>query len=226
VAKFQNNTFFETQQTVLPNQTAAGAALDMSKAITRALADVLSNIPLHMLTGASEVPKVPVRIPASLVLAGESDYEPLQFRIESADDSELPSWLQINADTGELHVAEPRATLTQPLVFNVEFFHAEGRAAVATCGITPERLEGPTAPWIELTPPIAERFMDANLCPLDNGVRASLHLHLTEVYDFVQEEARELSLGKWVDVMTLLSRMLRSATCANVALSQAHGPRL
>jgi len=215
--------FFETGQTVLPNQTAAAAALDLAKAITKALAGVLNKIPLQVLADPSEVP---VRIPAILVLSDEFEYEPLQFRIEGADGSNLPSWLKINADTGELQVSEPQATLTEPFVFKVEFLQAEGRAGVITCGITPERLEGPTAIWTDLTLPIAEHFMDARLCPLDSGIRGGLHLHFAEIYDFKQQKAREPSLGKWVDIMILLSRMLRSATCANVALSDAHGPRL
>jgi hypothetical protein len=214
---------FEPLQTVLPDQTAAGAAIDLAKAIRKALAGVLNKIPLHVLADPSEVP---VRIPASLVPSDKSDYEPLQFRIEGADESELPSWLQINADTGELQVSEPQATLTQPFVMKAEFLHAEGSAGVITCGITPERLEGPTAPWTELTLPIAERFIDASLCPLDYGIRGGLYQHFTEIYDFMEQTARELSLGKWVDIMTLLLRMLRSASCANLALSEAHGPRL
>jgi len=210
--------FFETPQTILPNQKTASAALDLAKAITKALAGVLNKIPLHTLADPSEAP---VRIPARLVLSDELDYEPLQFRIAALNNGELPPWLRINADTGELQVSEPQP-LVQPLAMRVEFLHAEGNAGVATCGITPERLEGPTAPWTELTIPIVQRFSDTSLCPLEKGIREGLQLHFAEVYDFKQQRVRERSVGEWVDIMTLILRMLRTATCANVAFATSH----
>merc|ERR1712008_238960 len=72
-------------------------------AITKALAGVLNKIPIHALTDPNEVP---VRIPARLVLSDELDYEPLRFRIVALNSGELPKWLRINADTGELQVSE------------------------------------------------------------------------------------------------------------------------
>jgi len=210
--------FFETPQTILPNQKTASAALDLAKAITKAVAGVLNKIPLHSLVDQGEAP---VRIPARLVLSDELDYEPLQFRLAALNGGELPTWLHINEDTGELQVAEVPA-MVQPLALRVEFLHAEGNVGVATCGITPDRLEGLTAPWTELTIPIVQRFSDASLCPLETRIREGLQLHFAEVYDFKQQRVRERSVGEWVDIMTLLLRMLRTATCANVALATSH----
>jgi len=210
--------FFETPQTALVNQAPARAALDLANAIEKAAVGVLKTVPLHSLVDESEHP---VRIPARLFLLEDLDYEPLRFEATQLS-GELPRWVRLNADTGHLSAAEPVPVITEPLQLRVDFAHAEGVVGAAPCGITPDRLGGPTAPWSELTIPIVQRFSDLNLCQLDKGTREGLHEHFAEVYDFKQQSVRERTVGEWVSIMSRVLRMLRSATVANLAHASAH----
>jgi len=209
--------YFETGQGAHHDQTHAQAALELASALQRTLQAVLLQIPVSALGVENDR----VRIPARAFLAEDSDYEPLRFSAtlsSSAGGGPIPSWAQIDADTGLLSVPRQPAMTELPLQMQVEFGMAEGGVAVATCGITAERHSGTSAPWLMATVPIAQRYHDPNRCPLERGIRVALLEHFNEVYDFSKRQARERPLGAWLETMSRILRLLRSAAGAGLAL--------
>jgi len=206
--------FFETPQTVLPNQVHARAALDLANAVERAVMSVLKAMPLPGIAASQEVR---AHIPARVLLFEDLDYEPLRFEASLPGGGELPRWLGVDPDDGRLS-AEGAPQVSQPLQLKVEFLHAEGIVGAVPCGILPA---GPEV-WKDITPPVALRFADASACPLERGTRDALQEHFSTVFDFQGGVAREQTLGEWLEAMSRILRMLRSAAVSNVALAALH----
>mmetsp|Transcript_67519 Transcript_67519/g.197550 ORF Transcript_67519/g.197550 Transcript_67519/m.197550 type:complete len:644 (+) Transcript_67519:69-2000(+) len=206
--------FFETPQTVLPNQVHSRAALDLATVIERGVMKVLSAMPLPSLAASREVR---AHIPARAVLFEDLDYEPLRFDASLPAGEELPTWLRVDADDGRL-ITEDTPQLSKPLQMKVEFLHAEGPVGAVPFSIVPS---GP-ALWTDVTPGLAQRFADVRQCPLEVGAREALAEQFSEVYDFSSKSSRERTLGEWLEAMSTILRMLRSTAVSNVSLAAVH----
>lgn len=200
--------YFETDQRKHLDLTCARAALDLAQHTERALNAVLQRIPAAALAPDGD----PVRVPARAFLTDEADYDPLRFGAALSDGGALPDWLLVDADLGRLVAVRPPAEADLPLQLRVELMHSEGRVASAVCTIIAENPSA-TQPWLAATASIVQRF-DPRKCPLERGVRAALVERFSEVYDFGKNAAHPRSLGAWLEVMSRILKLLRSASGA------------
>jgi len=205
--------YFETAQQHKHDQTHARAALDLAQRIEKAVQSVLQQIPIASLAVEAD----PVRVPGRAFLAEDKDYLQLRYAATTAVGGELPPWLRIEPDDGRLVATKLPPAGDLPLNLKIELFQAEGATSHATCTIVGDRFPHPSGPWLVCTPPIGQLFTDGSRCPLERGVRAALHEHVAEVYDFNRRTARERSLGVWLGAMVRIMCLLRSAAGANLA---------
>ena len=153
-----------------------------------------------------------VQLPTSAFLHDTLDYEPLNFDLRSdSNGASAPSWVQVDADTGCIHVNLASALQT-PVGMNVECSHAEGVSATASCCIIPEKEGGPKH-WNESTAILAQRF---NGSAFESRMRTALEEHFGLVYDYSTRTPRDCTLSEWLRVMTRLLRMLKSTACVNL----------
>jgi len=199
--------YFETAQGQTADLRHAQAAADLAAAVERAIKAVLLKVPVAALSVD------PVRVPARAFLAGSLDYDVLSFRAATASGAPLPHWLRVDGDSGQVIEVLPPAPAELPLHIVTELVHAEGNVAVARCCLTFESSAG----WQTATAPLVEGLGDPARCGLENGVRRALMERCAEVYDFDRGMHRDPSLGRWLDVMHHVLRLLRGAAGANLA---------
>jgi len=200
-----NMCFFETDQEILPDQTHSNACLDLAASLSRRVQEVVSAMPLQQLYVQSDCR---VAIPAVAFLTEDLDVEPLYFKGVGKNGGELPHWLRINTETGEVWAT------SRPLVdefdFGVEFHHSEGVIGSAPCRVMGEN----TCAWQSTTDIIMARFNNTEQCPIEESVRWVLQERLDSIYDFDMKRPREVSLAIWVNSVSKVIRMLRSSAIA------------
>lgn len=205
--------FFETQHKNLGDQTFLRAALDLAQRVSDAVRMALKEVSLKDLAAGGDE----VKLPAAAFLTGELDYEPLSFETAGGSAS---SWAQVGTDDGTLAVVGRPPQ--QPTALSINLRHAEGHVGTATCMVTPESLGGANAPWCRALVPVVERFADSTSCQLLPGARAALTERFGEIWSFEAGAPRAVSLAAWLQAMSIILRMLRTAAVANIALGPAH----
>jgi len=205
--------YFETAQGQFLDQTHNKAALELGSTIERAIQTVLQHIPVNALMNEADQ----VRIPCRAFLSEDSDYEPLRCHASLASGGgPLPNWVSLDPDIGWISATRQPTPSELPLQLRVEFAHAEGTVQTANCSVIAESAQ---SSWMMVTVPIAQRFNEPARCPLERGVRAALHEHFNELYDFNKRISRDRPLGAWLQTMGCIMRLLRSAGGSSLAFS-------
>lgn len=209
--------FFKSRKGMFTDQKHAKAAAELAASVEVALRVAVEQIPISSLLEAD-----PVRIPAlAFLIAGDNednDYEPLVFNTASRPEAPLPNWISINPDNGQISmIRRPTASeLPSQLRIDCDLFAAEGVVGRASVGIVAQKFAGSAAPWLNATASSVEKYAHSLL---ERGVWVGLHRHFEAVYDFGQQRARqEVRLGAWLEVMTRILRLLRSASGAKLEL--------
>jgi len=211
--------YFESPGGKFHDQTGAKAAADLMVMIERALQAVLGQIPFGSLSEADAV-----CIPARAFLSDDSDYEPLLFSATTASGAPMPSWLRVNADTGQISASRPPVAAELPVQLRFDLGAAEGPVAKANVGIVAQNFTGSAAPWFIATTPLAQKYNDSTRCPLERGVWSGLYEHFSEIYDFTRRTSKEKTLGAWLEVVARILRLLRTASGAGLALDPYSAP--
>mmetsp|Transcript_81009 Transcript_81009/g.228241 ORF Transcript_81009/g.228241 Transcript_81009/m.228241 type:complete len:678 (+) Transcript_81009:107-2140(+) len=213
------------QQSTFPGQTGETAAAHLAASINRAMKAVLGEVPVGSLIGAETV-----RVPSRTFLPESVDYEPLRIiaspRMLGA---RMPDWIRINPDDGQIAVSRQPSAFELPLRLRLEFDAAEGPVAAEGRGIVicadlvvVARAAAPAgAPWTLATAELEQLYSE---CALERGVRAGLHDHFDKIYDFNMRSPRLMPLGKWLEVVYRISRLLAVAASGSLALDHPNGP--
>lgn len=212
-----NLCYFEALSPNTQDLPHANAAVKLAAGVSGSIVTALKKIPLHSLKAESH----PVRIPARAFVKESADYAPLRCTGTLTDGGAFPAWLRLFPDDGRLYTEDAPDTVAE-MSLSLEFRYAEGVVVPATIGITPERLGGPTAPWVAATARIVTRFQDVNATPLHSSARAIIKEHLGDVYDFQRGAPKDKTLGEWLSAMSKLLRMLRSTAVANINITSLH----
>lgn len=213
--------FFETAQTLGWDQTHARAALDLAQASEKVIRAALQQIPVSALFADAD----PVRVPARAFLAEDKDYVSTRFTATMAAgiSTSLPQWCHVEPDDGRLVVSFQPESLELPLKVQVNFIQSEGPVGNAACVVVAERFAPSKAPWLLQTPGLVQHFSDPTRCPLERGVRAGLTEHFSELYDFTRKRPHERPLGIWLEGISRILNLLRSAAGANLAFAPTSG---
>eukprot|EP00927_Polykrikos_kofoidii_P081656 TRINITY_DN7926_c0_g1_i1.p1 TRINITY_DN7926_c0_g1~~TRINITY_DN7926_c0_g1_i1.p1 ORF type:complete len:711 (-),score=120.82 TRINITY_DN7926_c0_g1_i1:138-2270(-) len=210
--------FFETAQDQRPDLTHQRAALSLAGSVSRRVGEVMRAIPLYsLMTDVSP----PVTLPTSAFLPDDMDVEPLRYDATNAKTGEqLPEWFSIDPASGAM-TATDGVLLAESLEMKIDLYHSEGTVASASCIITPQKAMPPTAPWNIATAAIIARFENTDTCPLDKMARNVLQERLMGLYDFNSKAVRLVSLGQWLQTITVLLRMLKSSVVAVITPTAA-----
>ncbi|CAE7609221.1 Abcb10 [Symbiodinium sp. CCMP2456] len=205
---------FEPVQTGHADQTThAKAALDLSKVLEESVRSVLKDLPILALQQSGDS----VRIPAGALLKPSEDYVPVHFQLSQT--AAARQWLSLSED-GKLSLMG-NGPPSRPAPFRVEFLHSEGLTAVVDCMVTDTQQK----PWLSASATIAARFTNVALCPLSRNVRVVLQEHLRKMFSFETKVAKEVSLGRWLDVADMLIRMLRTTATVDIVKPDAQTSR-
>ena len=159
-----------------------------------------------------------VRIPAGALMKLSEDYVPVQFQLSQT--SAARKWLCLGEEDGKLSLIG-KGPPSRPAPFRVEFVHPEGMTAVVDCMVTDAQVKS----WLSASSRIVARFTDVAHCPLSRKSRGVLQEHLAKIFDFGTKVAKEVSLGRWLDVVDMLIRMLRTTAMAHVVKPDSHTSR-
>mmetsp|Transcript_78617 Transcript_78617/g.254130 ORF Transcript_78617/g.254130 Transcript_78617/m.254130 type:complete len:686 (+) Transcript_78617:105-2162(+) len=215
------------QQGRLPEQTGETAAAHLAASINRAMKAVLGDVPVGCLIGAETV-----RFPCRTFLPESVDYEPLRiFASPRRLGARMPDWIRINPDDGQIAVSRQPSAFELPLRLRLEFDAAEGPIAAdggegrgiaisADVAVVVRAAAPAGAPWTLATAKLAQLYSE---CALERGVRAGLHDHFDKIYDFNMRSPRLMSLGKWLEVVYRISRLLSVAASGSLALDHPNG---
>lgn len=207
--------YFQTGSSILGDQTHVRAALDLAAEIQKSIQEVLKDIPLAAISHGAD----PVRIPALAFLPAGSDYEPLSFAL--AADPPVGLWATIGVDDGILRaLAVPPA---RPAPLKVEMNFIEGICGSVECRVS-DKAAG-SSPWNAATVKVVTHFNDVRRCQLLKNARIVLKERLSLLYSFEANTPKETSLGRWLEDMYRLLRMLRGSTVANVVKTEVHSTR-
>ncbi|CAE6914752.1 unnamed protein product [Symbiodinium sp. CCMP2592] len=200
-----NFHYFETAQTRQADQTHTNAAMYLCKVLEESVRSVLKDLPILALQENGDS----VRIPAGALMKPSEDYVPVQFQLSQT--SSARKWLCLGEEDGKLSLIG-RGPPSRPAPFRVEFVHPEGMTAVVDCMVTDAQVKS----WLSASSRIVARFTDVAHCPLSRKSRGVLQEHLGKIFDFGTKVAKEVSLGRWLDVVDMLIRMLRTTAMAHV----------
>ena len=206
--------YFETAQTRHADQTHTNAAMNLCQVLEESVRSVLKDIPIFALQESGDL----VRIPACALMKPSEDYVPVQFQL--AQTSAARKWLCLGEEDGKLSLIGSGPG-SRPAPFRVEFVHPEGRTAVVDCMVTGTQEKS----WLSASSRIVARFTDVAHCPLSRRSRGVLQEHLGKIFDFGTKVAKEVSLGRWLDVVDMLIRMLRTTAMAHVVKPDSRNSR-
>jgi len=195
--------YFETAVTAKGETNSMTSAQDLAVSLQRSMQNVLKVIPLSACMSKAGVP-----IPASVFLTDDFDYSPVRMDFK---DSTAPEWLHLEATSGKM-TASADASISDDLLLKLTLSHAEGAVATASIGVC----LNVDRPWLGMTESLIKRFNDTNRCQLESGARAVLNERFAQVYDFEALRPRDIEVGEWLRIMTIILRMLRSAAVANL----------
>ncbi|CAE7815389.1 unnamed protein product [Symbiodinium necroappetens] len=202
--------FFETSQTSHADQTHTNAAMNLCKVLEESVRSVLKDLPMFAIQENGDS----VRIPACALMKPGEDYAPVQYQL--AQTSTARKWLCLSEEDGKLSLIG-KGPPSRPAPFRVEFVHPEGMTAVVDCMVTDTQQKS----WLSASATIAARFMDVGHCPLSRNARVVLQEHVGKIFSFEKKVAKEIALGRWLDVVDLLIRMLRTTAMAHVVKSDS-----
>ena len=205
---------FEAWQTPHTDQMQTPAAINLCKVLEESVRSVLKNLPVLALQQNGDS----VRIPACALNKPTEDYVPV--RVQLSQTSAARQWLCLSEEDGKLSLIG-KGPPSWPAPFRVEFVHPDGLTAVVDCMVTNTQQK----PWLSASATIAARFMDVALYPMSRNARVVLQEHLQKIFSFETKAAKEVSLGRWLDVVDIVIRMLRTTAMVYVVKSDAQTSR-
>lgn len=210
--------FFETNAEIFGASPSTAAALDLSSFVIKAIRAVLQEIPFQELTQANW----PVVLPAAAFLLSEEDLIPVRFAVVGQSPGS-ENVVTVHPDTGAIHPAtKPPLPPSHKVQLDIELKVMEASTPkVATIFVVPS---GDSTRRTRVQEPVIQRLLQERSCPLLQAVREALKLHLEEIYDFQRHLPLEQPLGRWLEVMSRVLRMLRASTGTTVAPQPAPVP--
>lgn len=195
------------------SQPQALAALDLADVIQQAIKKICTIIPLQALCSDDEV----VCLPAHAFIQENFDTRPLQTSGTLDSGAALPTWLMLDAFTGELRAKDPPTGFKEAKL-RIKFQFAKAVETDFLCSLTASLPHmGVDTPWAKALPAVIERFSPST-CAIDSQIRAIIQESLLKVYDFRIGTSRDVSLKRSLDVLSRCLRMLRSASVANLTM--------
>jgi hypothetical protein len=186
----------------------AKACREFARSVMMAIQEVLNDIPVTEFSGPKRI-----RIPVEAFIHSSVDYVPV--RHEFSDDSITPKWLSIDtssgdifpsSDLGESELAEARKGIHAKVVARHMDDSVAGSVKIHISGSQVSRCE-------KTSMMIARRLLESGM---EQSMMDILKSTLSELCDFEARSGHNVSVARWLEVMSQVRRMARTGGSGHV----------